>query len=104
LAETFKWREGLDERFKGARAFYSVVILSTLLGMAMDFLDINPVKALFWTAIINGLLAPPLLVGILLVACDRTLMNGQPSSMLSRILVAAITLAMFVAAFAMFVL
>ena len=70
----------------------------------MDFLNINPVKALFWTAIINGLLAPPLLAGILSVACDRKLMNGQPSSMLSRMLVATITLAMFVAAFAMFVL
>jgi NRAMP (natural resistance-associated macrophage protein)-like metal ion transporter len=104
LAETFKWREGLDERFKGARTFYSVVILSTVLGIAMDFLDINPVKALFWTAIINGLLAPPLLVGILLVACDHKLMNGQPSSMLSRAVVAAITVAMLVAAFAMCVL
>jgi len=104
LAETFKWREGLDQRFRGARAFYSVVILSTILGIAMDFLNINPVKALFWTAIINGLLAPPLLVGILLVACDRKLMKGQPSSMLSRLAVATITLAMFVAAFAMFVL
>jgi Mn2+/Fe2+ NRAMP family transporter len=81
-----------------------VVILSTILGIAMDFLNINPVQALFWTAILNGLLAPPLLVGILLVACDRKLMKGQPSSILSRAAVATITLAMFVAAFAMFVL
>jgi Mn2+/Fe2+ NRAMP family transporter len=104
FAETFKWREGLDERFKGARSFYGVVILSTVLGIAMDYLGVNPVKALFWTAIINGLLAPPLLVGILLVACDHKLMNGQPSSMLSRVVVAAITLMMFGAAAAMFTL
>jgi NRAMP (natural resistance-associated macrophage protein)-like metal ion transporter len=104
FAETFKWREGLDERFKGARYFYAVIVLSTALGIAMDFLAINPVKALFWTAIINGLLAPFLLVGIAMVASDRKLMKGQPSSIVSRVAVAAITLAMFVAAFAMFVL
>jgi Mn2+/Fe2+ NRAMP family transporter len=104
FAETFKWRQGLDEKFKGASAFYMVVIFATALGIAMDFLNVNPVKALFWTAIINGLLAPPLMVGVLMIACDRTLMKGQPSSMLSRVVVAAITLAMFVAAFAMFVL
>jgi NRAMP (natural resistance-associated macrophage protein)-like metal ion transporter len=104
FAETFKWRQGLDQRFTGARYFYMVVIISTALGIAMDFLKINPVKALFWTAIINGLLAPPLMVGILMVACDKKLMQGQPSSMLSRVVVAAVTLAMFGAAFAMFIL
>jgi Mn2+/Fe2+ NRAMP family transporter len=75
-----------------------------LLGVAMDFLNINPVKALFWTAIINGVLAPFLLVGVLLVASDRKLMQDQPSSWLSRIAVGIITIAMFGAAAAMFVL
>jgi Mn2+/Fe2+ NRAMP family transporter len=81
-----------------------VLIFSTLVGIAMDFLDINPVKALFWTAVINGVLAPFLLVGILYVACDRKLMQDQPSSMLSRAVVTITTLAMFAAAIAMFVL
>jgi NRAMP (natural resistance-associated macrophage protein)-like metal ion transporter len=104
FAETFKWKQGLDKSFKGARFFYTVLIFSTLLGIAMDFLNINPVKALYWTAIINGVLAPFLLVGILFVACDRKLMMNQPSSMLSRVVVAVTTLAMFAAAIAMFVL
>ena len=104
FAETFKWRQGLDERFKGARYFYGVIILSTVVGIAMDFLGINPVKALFWTAVINGVLAPFLLIGILFVACDRKLMNGQPSSWLSQVAVAITMLAMFVAAIAMFIL
>jgi NRAMP (natural resistance-associated macrophage protein)-like metal ion transporter len=104
FAETFNWREGLDQNFKGARPFYLVLICSTLVGIAIDFLNINPVKALFWTAVINGLLAPFLLVGILLVACDRTVMKNQPSSILSRIVVGLTTLAMFAAAIAMFVL
>ncbi len=104
FAETFKWKEGLDKPFLGARPFYGVLIISTLVGIAMDFLSINPVKALFWTAVINGVLAPFLLVGILYVACDRKLMQNQPSSTLSRILVGVTTVAMFAAAIAMFVL
>ena len=70
----------------------------------MDFLDVDPVKALFWTAVINGVLAPFLLVGVLMAASDRKLMQGQPSSWLSRIAVGVITLVMFGAAAAMFIL
>jgi NRAMP (natural resistance-associated macrophage protein)-like metal ion transporter len=104
FAETFSWREGLDEPFRGAIPFYAVLIFATLLGMAMDFLNIHPVKALFWTAVINGLLAPFLLVGVLVCASDRKLMQGQPSSWPARIVVALTTLLMFGAAAAMFVL
>jgi NRAMP (natural resistance-associated macrophage protein)-like metal ion transporter len=104
FAETFSWQEGLDEPFRGAIPFYAVLIFSMLLGIAMDLLQINPIKALFYTAIINGLLAPLLLVGILLVASDRKLMQGQPSSWLSRIAVGTITLIMFGAGAAMFIL
>jgi Mn2+/Fe2+ NRAMP family transporter len=104
FAETFKWRQGLDERFRGARYFYGVIILSTVVGIALDFLGINPVKALFWTAVINGVLAPFLLLGILIVACDRKLMNGQPSSWLSRVVVGITIVVMFGAAAAMFIL
>jgi Mn2+/Fe2+ NRAMP family transporter len=104
FAETFKWKEGLDKSFKGARPFYTVLIFSTLLGIAMDFLKINPVKALYWTAIINGVLAPFLLVGILYVACDRKLMQHQPSSWLSRVMVGLTAALMFIAAGAMFFL
>jgi NRAMP (natural resistance-associated macrophage protein)-like metal ion transporter len=104
FAETFKWKEGLDKSFKGARPFYTVLIFSTLVGIAMDFLNINPVKALYWTAIINGVLAPFLLVGILYVACDRKLMQCQPSSWLSRIAVGVTAALMFIAAGAMFFL
>jgi NRAMP (natural resistance-associated macrophage protein)-like metal ion transporter len=104
FAETFEWKEGLDKSFKGARAFYSVLIFSTLLGIAMDFLNINPIRALFWTAVINGVLAPFLLVGVLIAASDRKLMEGQQSSRLSRIIVGVTIVIMFGAAVAMFTL
>jgi Mn2+/Fe2+ NRAMP family transporter len=72
-------------------------------GVAMDFANVNPVKALYWSAVINGLLAPFLLTGILLVASDRKLMQHQPSSRLGRITVGLTTVFMFAAAIAMFV-
>jgi len=104
LAETFSWNEGLDESFRGATAFYGVVILSTMIGIAFDLLGINPLRALFYTAVINGVLAPFLLVGILIVAADRKIMHEQCSSWWSWTVVAVTTLVMFAAAVAMFVL
>jgi NRAMP (natural resistance-associated macrophage protein)-like metal ion transporter len=103
FAETFGWRQGLDSRFTAARTFYGVVILSTLMGIALDFAGVSPVKALYWTAIINGLLAPFLLVGVWLVASDRKIMQNQPSSRLALVSVGLTTLLMFAAAIGMFV-
>jgi len=103
FAETFRWKQGLDEKFKSARSFYTVIILSILIGIALNFANVNPMKALFWTAVVNGLLAPFLLVGILAVACDRKIMRGQSSSLMGRIVVGLATLLMFGAVIGMFV-
>ena len=103
FAETFHWRQGLDQKLKHARAFYGVVILSTLMGIGLDFAGVNPVKALFLTAVVNGVLAPFLMVGILMVASDRKIMQNQPSSMLSRVIVGITTAVMFGAAVGLFV-
>jgi NRAMP (natural resistance-associated macrophage protein)-like metal ion transporter len=104
FAETLGWRQGLSRNVKHARAFYAVILLSTCAGVALSFLHINPVSALYWTAVINGLLAPFLLVAILMVAGNKKLMQGQPSSRLGWITVAVTTVAMFAAGIAMFVL
>ena len=69
----------------------------------MDLSGINPIRALYWTAVLNGVLAPFLLVGILFVASDPKLMSGQTSSIVSRIVVSIVTVAMFVAAIGMFI-
>lgn len=103
FAELFGWRQGVDEHFRGAPAFYAVIFLSLAAGVVMDFANINAVHALYWTAVLNGVLAPFLLVGILLAASDRRLMQGQPSSRLGRAVVATTTVAMFAAAIGMFV-
>jgi NRAMP (natural resistance-associated macrophage protein)-like metal ion transporter len=103
FAETFRWREGLDNPLSKAPAFYSIIILSTLIGIGLNFAHVNPVRALYWSAVLNGLLAPFVLVAILVVASDRKLMCGQPSSPPSRIIVAVTTLLMFAAGVGMFI-
>jgi len=102
LAEVFGWRQGLDEKAGKARAFYAVVLLATAAALILDFSDVNPVRALYWTAVINGLLAPVLLFGILAVAVDKNIMVGQPSSRLGRTTVAVTAIIMSIAAIAMF--
>jgi NRAMP (natural resistance-associated macrophage protein)-like metal ion transporter len=104
FSETFDWRQGLDQKLLRARAFYGVLACSVIVGMALSFTSVKAMDALFLTAVINGILAPFLLVGILIVACDRVIMQNQPSSMVSRVVVAVTTLGMFGAAVALFVL
>ena len=103
FAETLGWRQGLNKKARQARWFYALILISTGAGIGLNFIGINPVKALYWTAVLNGLLAPFLLVAILIVASDKKLMQGQPSSRLGWIVVAIATVAMFAAGVAMFV-
>jgi len=102
FAEALRWKQGLDKQLQHARSFYGMILASTIAAVIMDFMKISSVKALYWSAIINGLLAPFLLVGILIVASDSQLMNGQTSSLLGKVAVAITTIAMFIAAIAMF--
>lgn len=103
FADTLGWRQGLNKNLHQARWFYALILVSTAAGVGLDFVGVNPVKALYWTAVINGLLAPFLLVAILIVAADKELMQDQPSSRLGWIVVAIATIAMFAAGIAMFV-
>ncbi len=102
FSETFGWRQGLDQKLRRAQAFYGVLTCSILIGIALSFTSIKPTDALFLTAVINGILAPFLLLGILWVASDAAVMQNQPSSILARVVVSITTLGMFGAAIAMF--
>ena len=98
LAETFGWDQGLDAKLGKARAFYAVIIISTLFGIIFDFSDINPIKGLYWTAVVNGLLAPFLLAGIFFVIRDKVIMKGQQATVMGTWAVGISTLLMFGAA------
>ena len=103
LAETFRRRQGLDQKLRRARFFYGVIALSTVGGILLDFTRISPVNALYWSAVINGLLAPFLLVAILLCVSDQTLMKGQRSPFIGRLAVGITAALMFAAGIGMFV-
>ena len=77
VAEAFGWKFGLDEKPGRAKEFYLVMGASTVAAMAINFMGIDAMKALFWTAVINGFLAPPLLVVVMLVANNRTVMGKR---------------------------
>ena len=104
LAELFGWREGIDERFTRAPAFYLILAGALVAGVAMDFVGLSPVRSLYWSAVINGLLAPFLLTGILLAASDGKVMQGQSTSRLARVTVGVTAVFMYAAAIAMFLL
>jgi Mn2+/Fe2+ NRAMP family transporter len=103
FGETLGWHQGLDRKLKQARAFYALILFSTGVEVTLDFAGVNPIKALYWTAVINGLLAPFLLLAILIVAADAKLMQEQPSSRLGLTVVLVTTVVMFAAPIAMFV-
>jgi NRAMP (natural resistance-associated macrophage protein)-like metal ion transporter len=98
VAEAFGWREGLGKAASNARGFYAVIALATIVGMLLNFIGINPITALVYTAIINGVVAVPLLVLILLVANNRGIMGAYTNGRLSNAIVILTTAFMGVAA------
>jgi NRAMP (natural resistance-associated macrophage protein)-like metal ion transporter len=82
VAETFGWQHGLNKLPRSARAFYWLIAASTILGMTINFTRINPVKALIVTAIINGLIAPPLLALILQISNNSKIMGSRTNGRL----------------------
>jgi len=92
LSETAGWREGLSLKMNQARAFYLVIAGSMLLGLAFNFFGLNPVRALYWSAILNGLAAPPLIVMILVLSRRRSVLQDHVSGRTSVVLVGAAAL------------
>src|SRR6266436_6230980 len=94
-------RYGFNQKPYRAKLFYGVIIVSTLIGVLINFTGINPIRALFVAAIINGFLAPPLLVVIMLVANNRQIMGDRVNGRWSNLLGWTTTVVMFVAAVAL---
>jgi len=101
VSEAIGWRFGLEEKPSRAKAFYGVIALSTLVGMLINFAGINPIDALFGTAVLNGLVAPPVLVLIMLVSNNRSIMGERVNNRWINLLGWVTTVVMFVAAIAL---
>jgi NRAMP (natural resistance-associated macrophage protein)-like metal ion transporter len=101
VTQSFGGRYGFSQKPHRAKLFYGVIVASTLVGMLINFVGINPIRALFLAAVINGFLAPPLLVVIMLVANNRKVMNDRVNGRWTNILGWTTTVVMFVAAVAL---
>ncbi len=76
VAETFEWKSGLDLQLLEAREFYGIIAFATLGGVLIDFMPIHPIQALFWSAVINGVIAVPIMVVMMLLADDPKVMGA----------------------------
>ena len=94
LAETFGWNEGLYRKLRDAHGFYGTIAVAMVAGMAMRALGVNPIRALYFAAILNGLAAPPLILLILLLSTSQRTMGRAKSGALSRVLLAIAFLVM----------
>jgi len=75
IGEAFRWRASLEHAPEKAPKFYAAIAVATLIGLAMNFVHLDPIKALFWAAVLNGTTAAPLMLVIMLMAKSRKVMG-----------------------------
>jgi len=80
FSEAMGWNSGLENKAEDARGFYSIIAISVLLGLVIQYTPISPMKALFWSAVINGVIAVPLMVVILLLVSNKSVMGAFTAS------------------------
>lgn len=101
FAETFGWEQGLDKKFHEAKGFYSIIAISLVLGLSLNYIGITPIQSLIYTAILYGLTAPVLIGMILHISNNRKIMGNNLNSRTSNILGFAALIIMTVAAVAL---
>jgi NRAMP (natural resistance-associated macrophage protein)-like metal ion transporter len=102
ISEAFGWKEGLHRRFKRALGFYGVIIASTLVGLGLNFLGINPIKALIFAAVFNGVSAVPLLFMIARIGNNPDIMGQHKNKLISNIFISLAFIVMLAAAAVLF--
>lgn len=86
IAETFDWKEGLYRKWNGAKAFYSVIAFSMLLGLLFSFLHINPIKSLVYSAVLNGIVAPIIIFFLIVLSQNAKVMGERKNKPLTNVL------------------
>ncbi len=94
LAEALGWREGLSQRLRQAPGFYGAIIAATTVGITMGFVGINPIRSLYWAAILNGVVAPPLILLMLILSNSHPAVGKMTGGRMSDSLVAVAFLVM----------
>jgi Mn2+/Fe2+ NRAMP family transporter len=103
VSEAFGWKAGLYRRFNQAHGFYGVITLATLVGLCINFIGINPMQALYYSAIVNGIVAPPLILIILLISNNKKIMGNKTNGLWSNFFGITAFVLMSAAAIALFV-
>nr|WP_218135245.1 divalent metal cation transporter [Variovorax sp. YR216] len=103
LSEVMGWKEGLERRVRDARGFYGIIAVSMLAGLGIQYSPISPMKALFWSAVINGVVAVPLMVVIIILVSKKSVMGTFTASRPLIVLGWIATAIMGAAAVAMFI-
>ncbi|MBI3619435.1 divalent metal cation transporter [Candidatus Peregrinibacteria bacterium] len=104
LSEALVWREGLYRKFAQAHGFYGIITIATLAGLAINFTNVPPFRLLYDTAILNGIVAPPLIILIILIARNQRIMGQYVNSRLSTTLGIGIAVIMALCGVLMFVI
>jgi NRAMP (natural resistance-associated macrophage protein)-like metal ion transporter len=102
VSEVFGWRRGLSQRFQNARGFYAIILAATLLGTGLSLFQVDAIKALVWSAVINGVIAVPVMAILLLIGQSTKLMGRYTVPRSTRVLGWAATGVMGVASLVMF--
>src|SRR3989344_5510026 len=100
LSESFGWKYGLYRKLREANAFYGVIIISTAIGVALNFIGVDPIKALIYSAVANGLVAPPILVLIVLLSSNNKIMGKDTNHKLVTVIGWVVVVAMAMAGLA----
>ena len=98
VCEAFGWKQGLNKKYRDAKWFYGFIVGATVVVALINYLGIQPITALYWTAILNGFLAPPLLVVIMIISNNKAVMGKRVNSVSINVLGWATTAAMVAAA------
>ena len=86
IAESFQWKEGLSRKLRQAQAFYATIFLSMLIGLGINFIGIDPIKALIYSAVFNGIIAPLILLPIVLISSNRKIMGEWTNHKLTTLI------------------
>lgn len=96
FSDTFGWTEGLSKKFKQAKSFYLTIVISTIIGLFFNFSGIEPIKALIYAAMINGVISIPILIMIMKISNDKKLLgqnaNGKISNTIGVITIIIMTI------------
>lgn len=103
VTEAIGWNAGLNKKFTQAHGFYFIIALATFGGLLVNFSSIKPFQMLYYTAILNGFIAPPLMIMIMLISNNKKIMGGHTNSLFSNIMGWTITGVMSVASIALVV-